>query len=189
MLIEGFYKNGIEDSTWTIRDSTNTILTKKTFIKGETTKIQQFKAGTQIASDSVSTRADTIAWKYVHLLVLMGFIIFMIVLIVKNYRTTYPETLQIKLVWKCVLCLTLPILVWLAQMCISIFIPDHFSEPLAVVFNFVFIYMYTLPLFIIIVSFLKFRKQIDVLWYVLLFALLYNFVLEGIMLMELSAGV
>lgn len=186
VLIEGFYKNGIEDSTWTISDSTAAVLTKKTFVKGETTKIQQYKAGQLISSESVATRSDAIIWKYVHLVLLMGLSILMIVLIIKNYRATYPESLQIKLIWKFVLCLTLPILVWIAQMGISILIPDHFSEPLAVVFNFVFIYMYTLPLFIIVVSFIKFRRQIDVLWYILLFALLYNFVLEVIMLVGLS---
>lgn len=186
VLIEGFYKNGIEDSTWTYRDSLNNVITKKTFIKGETTLIQQFKATELIDSSKPDTRADVITRKYVQLVILVLLITLMVVLIVKNYRKTCPETLQMRLVWKWVLCFTLPISVWLAQMVISVFITDHYSIPLGFIINFILIYMYTLPLFVVIIFWIKLRIKIDILWYILLFALLSTVVLESFMLIELS---
>lgn len=188
VLIEGFYKNGIEDSIWTYRDSLDHILSKKTFIKGETTQIQQFKADELIDSSRPDTRADVITRKYVQLVILVLLMALMVVFIIKNYRKTYPETLHMKLVWKWVLCFTLPISVWLAQIVISVFITDHYSVPLGFIINFILIYMYTLPLFAVIIFWIKWRMKIDILWYVLLFALLSTVVLESFMLIELSSA-
>ncbi|MBC8986829.1 hypothetical protein H9X96_13710 [Pedobacter sp. N36a] len=187
VLIEGFYKDGIEDAIWTFRDSQDHILSKKTFVKGETTEIQQFKAGELMDSSRPDIRADVITKKHVQLVVLVLLMALMVVLIVKNYRKAYPETLRMKLVWKWVLCFTLPISGWLAQMLISVFITDHYSTPLGFIINFVLIYMYTFPLFAIIIFWIKWRMKIDILWYVLLFGLLSTVVLEFVMLMELSA--
>lgn len=188
VLIEGFYKNGVEDSIWTYRDSLDHILRKKTFIKGETTQIQQFKADELIDSSKPNTRADVITKKYVQLVILVLLMALMVVFIVKNYRKTYPDTLQMKLVWKWVLCLTLPISVWLAQMAISVFITDHYSVPLGFIINFILIYMYTLPLFAVIIFWIKMRMKINVLWYCLFFGFLSSFFLEYMMLMELSSA-
>ncbi|ALL05277.1 hypothetical protein AQ505_07095 [Pedobacter sp. PACM 27299] len=189
VLIEGYYKSGIEDSVWTYQDAKKKLLTKKTFVKGETTQIQQFKAGKLIDTRKPDTRGDVITIKYVQLVILVLMIVLMIVLVVKNYRKTYPETLQMKLVWKWVLCFTLPISVWLVQMGISVFITNHYSIPLSFVINFILIYLYTLPLFLLIIFWIKLRMKIDILWYVLLFAFLSAFFLEYLMLMELSSGV
>ncbi|MNJ95478.1 hypothetical protein D3C87_131900 [compost metagenome] len=186
-LIEGYYKNGIEDSIWTYREPTNTIVTKKTFIKGENTQIQKFEGDRMISSDRINTRADTITRKYIQLAVLTMLVILVIVLIVKNYRATYPEAVQMKWGWKYFLCFLLPISVWLAQMGITVFITDPYSTSLDFIFNFIIIYIITLPLFIIITSWIKWRKKVDLLWYCLLFALMYTVFLECQMLVALSA--
>lgn len=188
LLIEGYYKNGIEDSVWTYQDAAKNLLTKKTFVKGETTQIQQFKAAELIETSKPDTRRDVINMKYVQLVILVLMIVLMIVLVVKNYRKTNPETLQVKLVWKWVLCFTLPISVWLAQMGISVFITNHYSTPIGFLINLILIYIITLPLFAVIIFWIKLRRRIDILWYVLLFGFLSAFVLEYVMLMDLSAG-
>lgn len=188
-LIEGVYKNGVEDSIWTFRDGSSALITKKTFVKGETTQIQKFEAGRLVFSDPIATRADTITRKYVQLVVLMLLVILMVVLIVKNYRRTYPEILPVKTVWKWVLCFTLPIAVWLSHLGISLFITDHFSGPLVVIINFFMIYISTSPLLVVAIFMIKWRRKIDVLWYCLLFALVYTFIVECIMLVALSSTV
>lgn len=188
VLIEGYYKNGIEDAVWTYQDPSNKTLTKKTFVKGETTLIQQFKAAELIDSSKPDTRGDVITRKYVQLVILVLMLVSMMVLIVKNYRKTYPEKLQMKLVWKWVLCFMLPISVWLSQMAISVFITNHYSTPLSFILNFILIYIYTLPLFALIIFWIKLRMKIDILWYVLFFGFLSAFFLEYVMLMELSTG-
>ncbi|TCC99409.1 hypothetical protein [Pedobacter hiemivivus] len=188
-LIEGFYKNGIEDSIWTYREHANTVVTKKTFIKGETTQIQKFEGDRMIFSDRINTRADTIIMKYIQLAILTILVILMIMLIVKNYRKTYPEAVPMKWGWKYFLCFLLPISVWLAQMGITVFITDHYSTPFDFIFNFIIIYLITLPLFIVTASWIKWRKEIDILWYCLLFALIYTIFLESQMLVALSSTV
>lgn len=184
-LIEGFYKNGIEDSVWTYRDQAGTSITKKTFIKGEKTQIQKFDSSKLVFSHNIDTRADTITWKYIQLGILTIMAALMIFLIIKNYRTI-PQTLAIKLGWRFFLCLVLPISVWLAQILITVFIPDHYTADFGFIFNFIVIYITTLPLFIVVVSWIKLKRQIDILWYVLLFAFLYTLFLEYQMLQRLS---
>ncbi|TDQ11037.1 hypothetical protein [Pedobacter metabolipauper] len=189
LLITGFYKNGIEDSVWTYLDTASTTVIKKTFVNGERTQIQKFDTDKLISSNRINTRADTITLKYIQLGVLTALAVLMIVLIIRNYRAAYPEVLKIKLVWKYLLCFILPFFVWLMHIGIAVFITDHYTETFDFIFNIFLIYIVTLPLFIIIVAWIKLRKQIDLLWYCLLFGLLYNVFLEYQMLIMLLPDV
>jgi len=60
LIIEGFYKMGLEDSTWTFRDSIGTNAVLKTFVNGEGTSIKQFNRDKLVSNTSINTRAHTI---------------------------------------------------------------------------------------------------------------------------------
>ena len=187
IIIQGFYENGIEDSIWIVHDTSSTLVTKKTFINGERTKIQEFKGDKLISSGSVNTRADTIRNKYIQIGILVVLLIGTIFLLVTNYRKVYPERLNMQPILKWLLCIILPLIVLITQSCIIILLGDyHFDifEQIAAVF---FIYVITFPLFLIIVFWIKLRKPIDILWYCLLFALAGTIFIEYNMLVALSA--
>jgi hypothetical protein len=178
VVIEGVYKNGIEDSIWTFRDTSSNVVTKKTFINGERTREEEFKA-------SINTRADAIRIKYIQIGVLTLLMIGMGVLLVKNYRTTYPERLKMKTVWKWLLCLLLPVMVFLIQLGITLLLSDYNRDIFEMLGMMFLIYIITFPLFIIAFFGIKLRKGIDILWYCLLFALAYSIFVECVILNSL----
>lgn len=187
IIIQGFYKNGIEDSIWTLRDTSSTLVTKKTFINGERTKIEEFKGDKLVSSGSVNTRADTVRNKYVQIGILVGLLVGTILLLVKNYREVFPEKLIIKPVLKWLLCLTLPLCVLIIQSCITIVLGDYRTDIFEQIAAIFFTYVITFPLFVIVVFWIKLRKPIDILWYCLLFALAYTIFIEYNILVALSA--
>jgi len=182
---EGQYKNGIEDSIWNYYDTAGHLLKKKTFVKGETTHIRHFSSDKMTSSERMLTRADTIRNKYFHLSALLILSILMIVLIIRNYRVTHPTYIPVSTGYKFLLSFVLPIGVAISQFILSAMIPDHHSRPFDTIANALFTYVLSLPLFIVILFATKLRKKIDFLWYILLFALLYNFWLESMMLQKL----
>ncbi len=185
VLIEGIYKNGIEDSIWIYRDPERKTLTKKTFVNGEGIQVQQFDGNQVISSGRINTRADTITRKYIQLSIFAVLIVSMIVLLVRNYRKAYPESLEIKFAWKCFLSFALPVVVWLVQMVIEGITTDHHSDIFDFIGKLFIVYIITCPLFMVIVFWIKLRKQIDLLWYCLIFALAYTFFLEYNVLLDL----
>jgi hypothetical protein len=172
ILIEGQYKDGIEDATWTVREPGSLMLVKKTFKNGEKVLVERYQSDQLRSSESVRTRSGTVNFKYFQILFLLVASVWMIVLIRKNYKEIYPGEAKIMLWQKILLCFSLPIVV--------------------IFFNFilvaVLIYAYTLPIFFLVLFGFKIRKSIDVLWYCLLFALCYHVFWEVIQLQYLKAG-
>jgi hypothetical protein len=185
-IIEGVYKMGLEDSIWTFRNTDNTKLTKITFKNGERTKVQQFDGGNLTSSSKVSTRADVIRNKWIQITALALLMIGTIVLLVKNYRHSYPERPRIKSSWKWMVCLLLPFMVWLIQLAITLLLGDLHFDLFAVPVTIFLVYVITCPLFFICVFGIKLGRQIDVLWYSLLFALAFSIWIEYDILTALS---
>ena len=65
VLIEGYYKDRIEESVWTFRDSFGESVSKKTFKNGETTKVENFENKVLISSKNIKTRKKTVINKTV----------------------------------------------------------------------------------------------------------------------------
>lgn len=172
-LIDGQYKDGIEDSVWTIRDPGSSTVTKKTFKNGETVQVERYQSDRLISSHSVSTRSGTINFKYFQIILLLLIGLGMIVLIRRNYKNIYPEQVKMRVWQKVLLCFSLPLWVFCLSFLITLLIPDHFTTAFKFAVDLFFIYICTLPVFFLVVFGFKIRKSIDVLWYCILFALLY----------------
>ncbi|WP_229747162.1 hypothetical protein [Mucilaginibacter galii] len=173
-IIEGFYKKGIEDSIWTFGDTSSALVTKVKFINGERTQIQQFKDDKLVSSNTINTRTDTIRNKGIQIGVLILCMISMVFLLVKNYLSTLHKKLQIKLGFKWLLCLVLPVVVWIFQLIITLLLGDNHHDIFEMVAIFFLLYISTCPLFFIIVFLIRLSKQIDIIWYCLSFALAFN---------------
>ncbi|MCD0488997.1 hypothetical protein LPB86_12225 [Pedobacter sp. MC2016-14] len=174
LIIEGFYKMGLEDSTWTTRDSSGTKVLIQTFVNGERTSVKQYSRGKLVSSGSVNTRADTIRIKYIQIGILVLLVAVTILLLIRNFRSTFPEQLKLKQVWKWLLCFISPIFVWLIHFGIRILLMDYNQDFFVTLATIVFIFMVTCPLMSIVVFWINLRKETDILLYCLLFGLIYS---------------
>jgi len=174
LLIEGFYKMGLEDSTWTIRDSSSTKVEIQTFVNGERTSVKQFDHDKLISASSINTRADTIRNKYIQIGILILFLAVTILLLVRNYRRRSPEQLKLKSVWKWLLCFIAPFFVWLLHVGIRILLMDFHQDIFETLATVIFTFMAICPLMFIVVFWIKLRKEADIVLYCLLFSLGYS---------------
>ncbi|MCJ8153974.1 hypothetical protein MKJ01_09415 [Chryseobacterium sp. SSA4.19] len=186
IIIEGFYKMGLEDSLWIFRDAAGHVNRKITFVNGERTKIQHFKNNMPVKSENIYTRSDTVRDKGIQIIILILLLAATVFLIIRNYRQS-PEKLEIQKVWKWLLCLGLPFLVWGLHFAITLLLGDYQHDIFVMFGMAVLTYLITCPLFFIVVFWIKFSKQIDILWYILLFALCFSIWIEINIFMELSA--
>lgn len=171
LIIEGFYKLGIEDSIWTFKDSSSNAVITQHIVKGERTKVEQFRDAKLISSTRINTRSDSIRNIKFKIGMMVLCIAGIIVMLRRNYRYTYPEQLVLKRYWKWLLCLISPIFIWLFYLGMNILLinyrPDIFETLAAIIF----IYMATCPLLFIAVFVIKMRKEVDIVLYCLLFSI------------------
>ena len=172
LIIEGFYKMGVEDSTWTFTSGDSDNVVVQTFVNGERTSVKQFDHGKLVAKTHINTRADTIRNTYVQISIMILIIIFMIRFLIKNYRNTFPQELKLKLVWKWLICLISPIFVWLSYIGIRILLMDFNEDIFVILASFLFISVVVCPLMFVVVFWIKLRKEMDILLYCLIFGLL-----------------
>ncbi|MCW3166952.1 hypothetical protein OMO38_00290 [Chryseobacterium sp. 09-1422] len=185
-VIEGLYKKGIEDSVWVFRDLKGHLISKITFVNGERTKILHFENNKSVKSENINTRSDTVRNKGIQIAVLILLWIAALFLIIKNYRQS-AEKLILKKLWKWLLCLSLPLIVWSLHFGFSLLLDDFQYDIFMVLAIAVLTYLVTCPLFFIVVFWIKLSKQIDVLWYCLLFALSFSIWIEIHIFLSLSA--
>jgi len=177
-IIEGFYKMGIEDSVWTVKDTSNNHITKITFVKGERTMVQQYDADKLISSNSVNTRADTRRNKQIQIGLLAVLMIVALVLLGKNYFQKSRDTMQMETAWKWLAAFVLPFCVWVFQFGITQLLGDYKADLFSIIATIIIIYLATCPLFFIIIFWIKLSRKIDMLWYSLFFALAYSIWVE-----------
>lgn len=184
VIIEGHYKMGIEDSVWIFRNSDGRVIREITFVNGERTKIRHFKNNTYTKSENINTRSDTIRNKGIQIAILVLLVIGIVFLIIRNYRQS-PEKLKIQKLWKWLLCLSLPLIVWSLHYGITLLLGDFNHDIFAMLGIAVLTYLVTCPLFFIMVFWIKLSKEIDILWYCLLFALPFNIWIESDIFLQL----
>lgn len=185
ILIEGKFKNGIEDSVWTFNDPVANTTIKKTFQKGETTLIEEFSASKLTSSKSVSTREDTSMFKGFQLAFLFAIFVAIILLLRKNHRKSLPDPQDMKIGYKILLCIALPFFCWILQFVIWSIIPDHYSGSFAQIFTLISMYFIGTPVFFALLFWLKPRKQSDIILYCVLLSLLFVIWQETIVLGQL----
>jgi len=189
VLIDGTYKDGFEDSVWTIRDTVTGITVKKTFVNGETVKKEVIEAGKLISSASVNTRKEIVRDKYFQL-ALLGVLAFgLILLIYKNFEIDSSGKVHLPIVLKLLLAFILPLAVIFFHLLLNAAIPNSYSDPLGRLGGLFLIYAGSVPLFLLVFLVIKIRKQLDILLYTLLFAILYTFWQEILQLERLMTAV
>lgn len=171
LMIEGFYKMGIEDSIWTFKDSTSNAVMKQTIVNGERTRVEEFRDGKLVSSTSINTRADSIRNIYIKIGMLALCMAGIILVLRRNYRKTSPNQLVLKRYWKWLLCLLSPIFVWLSYLGLNILLINYSADIFETLATIIFIFMATCPLMFVAVFLIKLRKEIDIVLYCLLFGL------------------
>ncbi|WP_104381162.1 hypothetical protein [Sphingobacterium sp. HMA12] len=170
-IIEGFYKMGLEDSTWIIRDTIRSDKVIKTFVNGETTNIKYYRQDQLQSSSNINTRSDTIFNTYMQLAILILCMAGICFLLYRNYRRTVPNHLKFKLPWRLLLCFVSPFVVWLFYIGIMLLLMNYNQDTFDVLATGIFIFIAICPLMFVIVFGIKLRKEIDIFLYYLLLAL------------------
>lgn len=174
ILIDGQFKNGIEDSVWTFHNPSGYTTTKKTFKKGEAISIGEFADSKLMSSKSINTRNETRIFKGFQLVLILALCILIIRRLIKTHRTVFPDTPDMKIVYKCLLSISLPFLTCLMQLMIWMVIPDHYANIFYEIFSLFWIYVIGIPFFIILLFGVKPKKKIDLVWYSVLLVLLFS---------------
>jgi hypothetical protein len=174
VIIEGFYKMGLEDSTWTVRDSMSTDKVVQTFVNGEATHIKQYRHDKLRSSSNINTRSDTIFNIYIQLIILaicMGGICF---LLYRNYRKAIPLRFKLSLFWKLLLCFVAPFIVWLFYIGVMLLLMNYNQDTFEAFATGIFIFVVVCPLMFVIIFGIKLRKDIDIFLYCLLLAIAFS---------------
>ena len=179
LIIEGTFKNGIEDSTWTFYDRNNQIVARKYFQDGELIRTEQFENSSLIASEDHDIRDDIITKKYFHLALLGVCILLMLTKLISNYRRSQQkDALQLSVLSGMACVFLLPLLVLTIANIISSFIPNAYWTFFGIVREAFLIYVVTAPLFLLVLIFMKLRSPLELIPYILLFSLTVVFIEE-----------
>jgi hypothetical protein len=170
LLIDGYYKRGLEDSVWTFYEKDKPI-TRKTFQNAELIKIEKFENGKLVTQSAVSTRGDAILRQYIILTIIIAIMIFLVSALVKNYRRSNEpialsnkEKIGLILISPTVLYIIARLLLWAFSAS-----PNDFS---LLIFLFVGANFFGIPFFIIIFYGIQLRHRHDLALYSFFFMLL-----------------
>lgn len=184
LIIEGQYKNGIEDSIWTFYNTQNEISTKKYFEQGELFKVQQFENSKIRSEIWINTRSITVRNKYFILPFIALLIIGLISKLYLNFKKLKTGVIiQYSHFYKVGISIILPIFIIILAKLFSSAIPDSYSSfVIGIIAEVVLIYIITMPLFLLIFYGIKIRTKNDLFYYIFLFALSTVFIEEIIYL-------
>ena len=189
ILMKGQYKNGIEDATWVFSGPPTNDVVKTVYKNGEAVSSETYSNNKLVSSAQLTTRVDTVRNKCFQLILLLLLAAGMIILIVRNYKKTYPNAINYKTVEKVFYPIVLPFAVWLViELCLAC-LPDTYTAVFKPITDGVLSFVLFMPLFFIVFYGIRIRRRVDVLWYVLLFALVFVLVQEGYQLYSLWSDV
>lgn len=86
LVIDGRFKNGVEDSVWSFYDAESRLIARKYFVNGELTKTESFENAVRISDREHNTRQETIRNKYFHLVIIALLIVTLVSRLVLNYN-------------------------------------------------------------------------------------------------------
>ncbi len=173
-IIEGFYKMGVEDSIWTLRDSISNDKVVQTFVNGETIDIKRYSDNKLTYSKTVNTRSDTIVNIYIQLSILILCLASICFILYGNKRKNISEHFKLKLFWKLLLCFVVPLIVWLFYTGIMLLLMNYSKDIFETLATGIFIFITVFPLMFIIIFWIKLSKEIDIFLYVLVMALAFS---------------
>lgn len=189
LVIDGRFKNGIDDSVWSFYDADGRFISRKYFVNGELTKTESFGNAVLISDREHNTRQETIRNKYFHLVFIALLIVALVSKLVLNYKHSgQQDIIRVSGFWKIAGSVCLPIVVFILAKLISSLVPNSYSPFFLGIFGeVILVCVVALPLFLMIFFFLKLRSRFDLVLYVLLFALLVVLTEEWIYLRDISS--
>jgi hypothetical protein len=173
LMIEGTFRNGIEDSIWTFYDHSNKIVSRKYFQNGELIRTETIENSNIISKQEHNTRSETVRNKYFHLAIICVILISLLTKLVLNFRRSQQkDIIEISFAWLIICIIALPVVVLLLAKVISSLIPSSYPNAFfGIFFEAFYIYVFTAPLFLIVLRFVKLRNKFDLITYVLVFSL------------------
>lgn len=187
ILIEGRFKDGIEDSVWKFYNNRNELMLKKYFKNGELTKTELFENLRLATIERHDTRDQTIGFKYFHLSMIGVLILFLGTRLILNYKkSTQKDVIQLSDFYRIVGIIILPIIVFILAKLISLIIPNSYSNFFGAFFELILAGVIGAFLFFFVFYLLMLRSKLDLLFYILMFALIIVFVEEWIYLGSLQ---
>lgn len=187
LIIDGKYKNGIEDSIWTFYNNQNEIISKKYFDDGELIKKQLFENSEMKSEIDFNTRNETIRNKYFLLAIIFILIIGLILKLYLNFKKPdKTDIIQTSHFSKIATSLVLPVAILTIAKLLSSLIPNSYSTFFLGIFGeAILVYIVTLPMLLLVFYVIKLRTKFDLIYYILLFALSIVLIEEWIYLKEI----
>lgn len=187
LTIEGFFKNGIEDSVWTFYNNHAEILTKKSFHKGELVKTESFENSILQSERRFNTRDESLRNKYFHVAILFSLILGLMWILYTNFKKSGKENIKpMSHFSKIAGSLVLPIIILIIAKIISSLIPNSYStENFGIIGECILVQGIVTPLLLFIFYVLKLRNRFDFLFYILLLSLGVVFIEESLFLNNL----
>lgn len=173
LIIDGKFKDGIEDSVWTFYNNENEIISRKYFENGELIKTELFENSKLNSESKFNTRDETVRNKSIHLSIIFLLILGIVVKLYLNYKhSNQKDIIQLSNFSKITGSLTLPLGALIIAKLLSSLIPNPYSTFfLGIFLEGILIYIITTPLFLLIFYLLKLRSKFDLIYYILLFSL------------------
>lgn len=186
LIIDGRYKNGIEDSIWTYYGLNQSLQSKKHFINGEVVKEEIYIDSILKSENDIEVRQDVITTKRFVLAFLGVLICLALVLIINNKKDEFSESFELKIWQKIGWLILAPFLVVIVVNILLAMVPNP-NEVFFILFfvEVFYVYIITMFLFFIIIFIIKLRKRYDLILFVLLFSLVKIFIGEFVYLNEI----
>jgi antitoxin component YwqK of YwqJK toxin-antitoxin module len=173
LIIDGKYKDGIEDSIWTFYNYQNEIISTKYFVNGELVKNQLFENSKIKSEIDFNTRNETIRNKYFLLAIIFILIIGLILKLYLNFKKSdNQDIIKYSHFSKITTSLVLPVAILTIAKLLSSLIPNSYSTFFLGIFGeAILVYIVIFPMLLIVFYVIKLRTKFDLIYYILLFAL------------------
>ena len=173
LIIEGQYKEGIEDSIWTFYNDQNEVISKKHFVNGELIKNQLFENSKIKTEINFNKRSETVRNKYFLLAFLLLLIMGLLTKLYGNHKKSeQSDIIQTSTLSKVAFTFVLPITILVMAKLMSSLIPNSYSIFFFGVFGeLILVYIFLVPLLLLVLNLIKLRNKFDLIYYILLFAL------------------
>jgi hypothetical protein len=174
LMIEGTFKNGVEDSVWTFYNLDNEIISRKYFQDGELTRTELFENSNLVRKQDYNTRKDTVRNKYLYLVIISALVILLLTKLFLNFkRSQQIDVINISIFSAIISIIGLPFVVFILAKVILGLIPNSYSSDLFGIISEVFlVYVFTAPLFLLVLGYIKPRSYSDLIMYILVFSLM-----------------
>ncbi|WP_299161735.1 hypothetical protein [uncultured Tenacibaculum sp.] len=187
LIIDGKYKNGIEDSIWTFYNNQNKIISKKYFDNGELIKKQLFENSEIKSEIDFNTRNKTIRNKYFLLVIIFILIISLIIKWYLNFKKSKKTDIILTSHFsKIAASFVLPAVILAIAKLLSSLIPNSYSTFFLGVFGeAILVYIVTLPALLLVFYIIKQITELDLIYYIFIFALSIILIEEWVYLKEI----